>query len=43
MSSYTSEYPEGTAFKKEYKEFFEEFYQISDTGDAHGMNVQKRD
>lgn len=35
-SSYTSEYPDGAVFKTEYQRFFEEFYRISDTPDAHG-------
>lgn len=39
MASYASAYPEGAVFKKEFKKFFEEFYQISDMGDAHGMNA----
>lgn len=35
MSSYASEYPAGEQFDPAYKQFFERFYQISDTPDAH--------
>jgi hypothetical protein len=35
MSSYTSEYPAGHDFDPEYKAFFENFYQTSDTPGAH--------
>lgn len=34
MSSYASEYPSGN-FDPAYKAFFERFYQISDTPEAH--------
>lgn len=33
--SYTSEYPAGAQFDPAYKAFFERFYQISDTPEAH--------
>jgi len=33
--SYTSQYPAGVQFDADYKTFFERFYQISDTPDAH--------
>ncbi|QDS73594.1 hypothetical protein FKW77_001545 [Venturia effusa] len=41
MSSYTSAYPSGTEFKASYKTFFEEFYRISDTPDAHDRYVEQ--
>jgi len=34
-SQYTSDYPSSTEIYPAYKTFFEEFYQISDTPDAH--------
>jgi hypothetical protein len=41
MSSYTSAYPPSVEIKQEYKTFFEEFYRISDTLDAHEEYVQQ--
>ncbi|KAL1305560.1 hypothetical protein AAFC00_007166 [Neodothiora populina] len=41
MSSYTSEYPAGVQIDPEYKAFFERFYQISDTPDAHDEYVKQ--
>ncbi|THX68214.1 hypothetical protein D6D08_06397 [Aureobasidium pullulans] len=35
MSSYASEYPAGDKFDPEYKAFFEQFYETSDTPSAH--------
>lgn len=35
MDSYKSEYPSGLKFDASYKQFFEHFYEISDTPDAH--------
>lgn len=35
MSSYASQYPAGDKFDPEFKAFFENFYQTSDTPDAH--------
>lgn len=35
MSSYTSEYPAGVQIDSDIKAFFERFYEISDTPDAH--------
>jgi hypothetical protein len=39
-SSYTSSYP-GTTFSPAYKQFFESFYKISDTPDAHAQYVDQ--
>jgi len=33
--SYASQYPTGVEFDSAYKAFFERFYEISDTPDAH--------
>lgn len=35
MPSYASEYPSGGSFDEAYKQFFERFYEISDTPEAH--------
>lgn len=40
MGSYTSEYP-STQVDTSYKQFFEEFYKISDTPDAHDQYAQQ--
>ena len=40
MSSYASEYP-AVEFDPAYKKFFEEFYAISDTPDAHSRYVDQ--
>lgn len=40
MGSYTSEYP-STQIDPLYKQFFEEFYKISDTPDAHEKYAQQ--
>ncbi|PSN67940.1 hypothetical protein BS50DRAFT_572921 [Corynespora cassiicola Philippines] len=40
MSSYASEYP-AVEFDPAYKKFFEEFYAISDTPDAHPRYVDQ--
>jgi hypothetical protein len=39
-SPYTSSYP-GTSFSPSYKRFFESFYQISDSADAHSQYVDQ--
>jgi hypothetical protein len=39
MSAYTSEYP-SVEFDAAYRDFFEEFYSISDTPDAHDKYVE---
>lgn len=40
MSAYASEYPP-VEFDAAYKEFFEEFYRISDSPDAHDKYVEQ--
>ncbi|TKA70184.1 hypothetical protein B0A49_02719 [Cryomyces minteri] len=40
MSSYTFDLPSGVQFDAALKEFFEEFYAISDTPDAHEKYAQ---
>jgi hypothetical protein len=39
MTSYISEYPSSIPFDAAYKKFFEDFYAISDTPDAHERYV----
>lgn len=39
MGSYTSDYPD-LAFSAEYMRFFQDFYRISDTPDAHDQYAQ---
>jgi hypothetical protein len=39
MSAYTSEYP-SVEFDGDFKKFFEEFYAVSDTPDAHEKYVE---
>jgi len=39
--SYTSEYPAETNFNPAFKQFFESFYAISDTPDAHDNYVEQ--
>ena len=40
-SQYTSDYPEGVPLSPQYKDFFENFYRISDTADAHEHYAQQ--
>lgn len=40
-SQYASSYPEGVTFSPQYKDFFQHFYQISDTPDAHEQYSQQ--
>ncbi|ORY14911.1 hypothetical protein BCR34DRAFT_598817 [Clohesyomyces aquaticus] len=40
-SAYMSEYPTGVSFDPAYKTFFEEFYAISDSPDAHEKYVEQ--
>ena len=39
MSSYTSKYPSSVPFDPAFKHFFEDFYAVSDTPDAHDRYV----
>ncbi|KAF1958281.1 hypothetical protein CC80DRAFT_490887 [Byssothecium circinans] len=39
MASYTSEYPSSVTFDPAYQKFFENFYAVSDTPDAHEKYV----
>jgi hypothetical protein len=39
--SYASEYPAEVDFDAAYKKFFEEFYEISDTPDAHDKYAEQ--
>jgi hypothetical protein len=41
MSSYASEYPPRVEFDAAYKKFFEEFYETSDTPEAHEKYVEQ--
>lgn len=41
MSVYVSEYPTGVEMDPAFKAFFERFYEISDTPDAHEEYAQQ--
>lgn len=41
MSVYASTYPTSTPFDPAYKQFFEDFYAVSDTPDAHEKYVDQ--